>query len=368
MGALADIQSNKKTFKIGSPLDAWLTSEIAKRVDADVPSAAAAADGVYAQAQSTQSSGNHTLTIAVRENDGSVTSFTTANIAYNLAGGGTANAVHTIAQDATDHTGGTFTLTITLSSGETFTTAGIAYNANAATIESAIDTAASGVVPGWSNGHISVSGGILQAAGADVVLTFDGASVSGDPNHVLTVFDGSSLTGGTEPATRVTNTTVGVQSIVNNAALGSGIAYGEIVVGGTSVDDASGLTYTFSGANVTSKPITVTLTDVDGAGGAWGAVTKTTRGQTKRAALGALLNLGILSGSIPEQDAVAAEGVFTIGTNLNAVPDVTVKALMREAAAEDANNGVYFSLEDTIFNQDRAPLVETRLTSDVLPE
>jgi hypothetical protein len=69
-------------------------------------------------------------------------------------------------------------------------------------------TPGSTAIAGWSAGHISVSGGILQAAGADVLLTFDGASVSGQ-NHGATTFDGALLTGGTEPATRVTVTTEG---------------------------------------------------------------------------------------------------------------------------------------------------------------
>lgn len=118
-----------------------------------------------------------------------------------------ANAVHTVFQFASDPTGGTFTLTITLFNGKTFTTAGIAYNANAATIEGAIDTAATGVVLGWSNGDISVSGGTLLGAGADVLLTFDGASVEGAP--LLTTIDGTGLTGGSLAATPTERTTVG---------------------------------------------------------------------------------------------------------------------------------------------------------------
>lgn len=117
------------------------------------------------------------------------------------------NAVHTVNQFASDPSAGTFTLTVTLANGETFTTAGIAYNAVAATIETAIDTAASGVT-GWTNGDISVTGGNLLAAGADVVLTFDGASVAG-ANHALTTIDGSGLTGGSLAAPATVKTTAG---------------------------------------------------------------------------------------------------------------------------------------------------------------
>lgn len=100
--------------------------------------------------------------------------------------------------------GGDFTLAFTLASGETFTTAAIAYNANAATIEGAIDTAATAAsVAGWTNGDISVSGGDLNTA--PVVFTFDGTSVAGQ-NHGTIVVDDAGLTGGgTAGAVSVTN-------------------------------------------------------------------------------------------------------------------------------------------------------------------
>ena len=255
MGALADLRTNRKTFKVGSPLDQWAVRQI-KRLNNDngaagdipVETLAAAADGVYAQAQSTQSSGNHTLTVTIRQSDGSV---------------------------------------------ETFTTGNIAFDAVAATVESAIDSAATTAsVTDWTNADISV--------------------------------------------------------------------------GGTSVDDASGLTYTFDGASVTERPVTVELTDVDGAGGAWGAVTATTRGQLQRSAWSILLSYGIIESTIPEQDAAASLTSVTkgTGTETNLLPAVIVKQLMMEAAAEDDNNGAYFSLEKALMRQDRSPLVESRLTGD----
>jgi len=105
----------------------------------------------------------------------------------------TKNEAQSIAQFVPTVSGGTFTLTVTLANGETFTTAAIAFGASAATIESAIDTAATGVVTGWTNGDISVAGGDLNTA--PVTLTFDGTSVAGT-NHSLTTADGSALTGG----------------------------------------------------------------------------------------------------------------------------------------------------------------------------
>lgn len=90
--------------------------------------------------------------------------------------------------------GGTFTLTITLKSGESFTTAAIAYNANAATIQGAINTAATNAsVASWTNGDITVAGGPLTTD--PISLTFDGGSVSGQ-NHPLASADGASLSGG----------------------------------------------------------------------------------------------------------------------------------------------------------------------------
>lgn len=102
--------------------------------------------------------------------------------------------------------GGTFTLEFTLAAGANFTTAGIAHNANAATIEAAIDSAATAAsVPGWTNSDISVAGGPLTTT--PVTFTFDGDSVDG-ANHALIVVDGASLTGGGS-AGAVSQTTAG---------------------------------------------------------------------------------------------------------------------------------------------------------------
>jgi hypothetical protein len=89
--------------------------------------------------------------------------------------------------------GGTFALTFTLQDGTTFTTAGIAFDAVAATIEAAIDTAALPKVPGFTAGDIAVTGGPL--ASDPIVFTFDGASVAGK-NHGIIVGDDALITGG----------------------------------------------------------------------------------------------------------------------------------------------------------------------------
>jgi hypothetical protein len=102
--------------------------------------------------------------------------------------------------------GGDFTLEFTLAGGANFTTASIAYDANAATIETAIDVAATAAsVSGWTNGDISVAGGPLTTT--PVTFTFDGDSVDGG-NHESIVFDDAGLTGGGS-AGAVSQTTAG---------------------------------------------------------------------------------------------------------------------------------------------------------------
>jgi len=82
---------------------------------------------------------------------------------------------------ATASTMGNFTITVTLANGETFTTGNIAFDASAATVETAIDVAATAEpITGWTNGDIAVTGG--PADTAPLVFTFDGDSVAG-ANH-----------------------------------------------------------------------------------------------------------------------------------------------------------------------------------------
>lgn len=100
-------------------------------------------------------------------------------------------------------TGGTFTLTY---SGQT--TAGIAYNANAAAVQSALE--------GLSNinpGDVSVTGS------GPYVVTFTGALGNG-AQSVMTA-SGASLTGGTSPSVGVAHTTTGVAPTQNIVVTGS---------------------------------------------------------------------------------------------------------------------------------------------------
>ena len=99
--------------------------------------------------------------------------------------------VHTVGIFVNEVTGGSYTLELTMSDGTVGTTANIAYDAVAATIETAIDVAMTGNYASWTNGDITVAGGALTAN--PVTLTFDGASVD-ELNHSPTVIADITLT------------------------------------------------------------------------------------------------------------------------------------------------------------------------------
>lgn len=97
------------------------------------------------------------------------------------------NAHHVIHPHDGDVDSGTFTLTFNLNGGVTFTTDPIEFDATAEDIQSAVDTAADGVVPGYAPGDIAVSGGPLTDE--SVHLYFSGPSVAGR-YHDETEIDG----------------------------------------------------------------------------------------------------------------------------------------------------------------------------------
>jgi hypothetical protein len=166
-------------------------------------------------------------------------------------------------------------------------------------------------------------------------------------------------------------TAAAIETIIDTAATTASITgwtNGDISVSGTAID-VGPIVFTYDGDAVSARNnVLITLTDTDGAGGAWGAISLTTNGQTSRPALSILLAYGVITGSIPVQEADAASRTaFTKGTDtVNRIPAVLVKSLMREAAAEDASNSTYFSLEASLMRQDKAPLVEPRTTNDGL--
>jgi hypothetical protein len=99
--------------------------------------------------------------------------------------------------------GGTFTLTFPLFGGVRFTTAPIAFDADGATIQSAIDAAAPGHVPDYQPGDISTGS---PANGDGDGFTVDGLSLYFTGNSVsfrnqgLTIIDAANVTGGGTPA------------------------------------------------------------------------------------------------------------------------------------------------------------------------
>lgn len=298
------------------------------------------------------------------------------------------NEVQSIVQYASDPGLGTFTLTFTMNNGETFTTAGIALDANAATIETAIDTAATGPITGWTNGDITVTGGTLLGAGADVVLTYDGASVAGF-NHPQATINGSALftnevqsiathvptvSGGTftltvllENAETFTTAAIAfaanaatIESAIDTAATGpiTGWTNGDISVSGGDLNTAA-VVLTFDGTSVLGG--NHSLTTIDGAlltgGGSAGVISTTTEGQTgtnlaatpeltttegqtNRTGWGALISMGIaVEADVPVQGVApsAFTSPTTPGSNANYPSQATIRALAEEAAISDDN-------------------------------
>lgn len=366
MGALAQLNAQALTFSAESPLGRWITSELTRKVDPAVPTNGAATTAVHSLATSTMSSGGMTLKFGYRQADGTVEEFTTATIAFNAVSGVAVDAVHVIGTDTGDHSGGDFKITVTFASGEFFETAALAFDITAAELETAIDVAATAKpITGWVNGYISASASGVDLQDGTLTLTFDGATVDEIPSHPLTVISDESRTGGTSGA--LTNGTVCIQADIDRAAAAAsitGFAPGDIVVTGVDVDNGP-LTFTYGDQLQHATPV---LANVDGTGGAWGATSVTTPGQTERAALAVLLAYGVLISSVADQDAANDNGTgYSAGVvNQTRVPAHIVKSLMAEAAAEDNNNATYHAIEEALFGagNDRADSVEPRVPSD----
>jgi len=109
--------------------------------------------------------------------------------------------VQVIAKHSGVVSGGNYTVTVVTPAGTELTTANLAHDANAATIEGAIDTACAGI-PSWTNSDISVSGGPLTAN--NVILTFDGTSVTNQNFGQTTIADVDLSGGGTVGAVSTT--------------------------------------------------------------------------------------------------------------------------------------------------------------------
>ena len=139
-----------------------------------------------------------------------------------------ADEVQTIPHQSSSGAGDTYTLTVVLpklASG-TFTTAGIAYDATAATIETAIDVAATAAaVTSWTNGDITVAeAGSAGVSDGAVTLTFDGASVTEQPVDVVVL----TATGWTKDGTEVRTTGGQVDREATQALYDMGVVAGSL--------------------------------------------------------------------------------------------------------------------------------------------
>ncbi len=143
--------------------------------------------------------------------DISLTGGGTVNGATTDTPGSTTNEVQTVNTFLGSISGGNFTITILDDLAAPHLTANIAYNANAATVEGAIDTImTSDAYSGWTNGDISVTLGTDLTAG-DATLTFDGDSVTGKDMGQTSVTDADLLGGNT-----VNGATTGTPGITTN--------------------------------------------------------------------------------------------------------------------------------------------------------
>ena len=135
-------------------------------------------------------------------------------VSVTTEGAAAADEVQVIAQYVRAPSGGTYTLRISDGTNTAATTTALAYNATAATVETAVDVAMTAAsYPSWTNGDISVaesaSAGISDGT---LTLTFDGTSVT-NTDFDKTIIDGASLTG----ATVSSGTSLGLQSLVLNS-------------------------------------------------------------------------------------------------------------------------------------------------------
>lgn len=193
------------------------------------------------------------------------------------------------------------------------------------------------------------------AAETDAVHTLaESTQTSGGADLTFTLRNGETF----DVAITFEDAAATVETAIDVAATAASITgwtNGDISVSGTAVDDG-GLVFTFDGDSVSgiNHPVT-TLADDDGAGGAWGALTLTTAGQSARYALDVLIALGALDdGTIAAQTDTASNSGFALGVNSGKVPGWVIYALAREAAAEDANNDTYHTIVEVFPFDDRA--------------
>lgn len=196
--------------------------------------------------------------------DGSaVTMFVTKDIGVTTPGGDSAGAattttpgdtgvdeVQSIAPFINTVTGGTYTLTLNVNGGGAVTTAAIAYNANAAAVQAAID-----LVSGVTAGHIVVTGGPLTTTA--LTITFSGDDVD-ETNQAQTTINGNNLTlANSVPVQTGTFNMKGTANTVQSATLTSTTANKKLAVGDRLSVNFRGTTTALAGVvtTVTMRPI-----------------------------------------------------------------------------------------------------------------
>ena len=300
-----------------------------------------------------------------------------------------------VAVFAANASGGNYTLTLNLNS-TTVTTASILWNDNAATIEGAIDTVATGNVADWVNGDVSVSGGGLDSA--TVNLTYDGANYAGADQVQATIADVDIV--GAVPATAITHTpgVVAVDEEQSIAVFVDTVSSGNYTLEFTMSDltnvttaniahDASAATIetaidtvmtgnygawtngdiTVAGGPLTTNAVTLTYdgnsvdelnhaaviidsADLEGQTTV-GVVSVTTQGQTDRTTYQVMESMGLLAGGPPVQGTTSGLSAATTRNSNPYYPrQATLQAIALQAAIEDGEDAVYGELM-TIFGQ-----------------
>ncbi len=336
---------------------------------------------------------NEANTVEIILNDVDIQNGTLGSESTLTPGVAPVDEIQGVAVFAAGVSSGNYTLTLNLNS-TAVTTDSILYNDNAGTIESAIDTVATGNVADWVNGDVSVSGGGLDSA--TVNLTYDGANYAGADQVQATISDvdlsggvpgaSSTLTPGVEAedegitvAVFVDTVTGGnytlqfvmsdltdmttaniafdavaadIEGAINTVFTGNygGWTNGDITVTGGPLD-ANAVAMTFDGASVDelnhADPVIASV-DLEGHT-TTGAETVTTYGQSDRTTMAVLEVMGLITvGGPPPQGTVAGiAAASTRASNPWFPSQETLQALALQAAIEDGSDDLYVTLMTT---------------------
>ena len=284
--------------------------------------------------------------------------------------------------------GGVYTINLNLVGPLQANTANIAFDAVAATIETAIDTVCTGNVGGWTNGDITVAGGPMSSGA--VTLTFNGDSVDELDHSLTTVYDVNltqadrggavstspqgvvavdeihsiavfpvTVTSGNytltinvagEAAVTTANivytaNAATIEGIVNTACAGfGGWTNGDITISGGPLS-TNAVVLTFDGNSVDEANHTDTIiNDADLKGGTPATPAVGTSGQTARRALAALAAVGAITSSPPPQGTTSGIVAVSRPANPHLPAPATLKALALQAAIDDSTDSLYTEL------------------------